>query len=341
MASFTSNVPVPVTAAGPVPDLVGDGWTSFPSFSGLVGGPNAGGLTEATTPKYLRSLHVLDLPRQERIRARVDETIHDKPTAQGLKPWYPGWCKRPCFHDDYLEAFNRPNVHLVDTAGQGVQRLTPGGFVVGANDNDIDNNGQQTEKARETAVDLLIFSTGYETFRAGTPASRARMTVRGRGGLTMDEKWASPTGVATLHGIFTHGFPNLILPGGSQAAGTVNVVHTMDVIATHAALVVAHTYKRAAGPQHGVVIEPTAQAEEMWSLKIANEAVSPSPMANCTPSYSNGEGKTGQEVSAAEKFKAKRSGAWARGLLDFSRILDEWRGTGELEGMEIQVVDAK
>ena len=51
-------------------------------------------------------------------------------TAEALKPWYRQFCKRPCFHDDYLPSFNRPNTHLVDTDGKGVQQITEKGVVV-------------------------------------------------------------------------------------------------------------------------------------------------------------------------------------------------------------------
>ena len=52
------------------------------------------------------------------IRARVDSTVTDPETAEGLKPWYGQWCKRPTFNDDYLPTFNRPNVTLVDTGAR-------------------------------------------------------------------------------------------------------------------------------------------------------------------------------------------------------------------------------
>ena len=52
----------------------------------------------------------------EQIRARVDAIVEDPKTAAALKPYYPYGCKRPTFHDEYLPTFNRPNVHLVDTA---------------------------------------------------------------------------------------------------------------------------------------------------------------------------------------------------------------------------------
>ncbi|KAH6616053.1 flavin-binding monooxygenase-like family protein [Chaetomium sp. MPI-SDFR-AT-0129] len=200
-------------------DLVRDGWTSFPSFSGLVGGPAADGLTAKTVEGYVGSLLQLDFPRQEDIRARVSNLIKDPAVAESLKPWYPGWCKRPCFHDEYLQSFNHPNVTLIDTRGKGVDRCTPMGLVVG--DKTLD-------------VDLLILGTGFEPWTAGSPAYRANITVTGCGGLSLDHKWSE--GVGTLHGTFTRNFPNLILPGTAQTAATVNVVHIMDVTAQHAEL---------------------------------------------------------------------------------------------------------
>ena len=59
----------------------------------------------------------------ERIRRRVDEIVKDKKTADALKPWYDMGCKRPCFHDEYLPTFNRPNVTLVDTDGKGIKEI--------------------------------------------------------------------------------------------------------------------------------------------------------------------------------------------------------------------------
>lgn len=86
-----------------------------------------------------------DLKMQE-IRDRVDQVVKDKDTAKALKPWYARWCKRPCFHDEYLEAFNKPNVTLVDTAGKGVERFT---------EDAVWANG------KEYKVDLVIYATGW------------------------------------------------------------------------------------------------------------------------------------------------------------------------------------
>ena len=65
-------------------------------------------------------MELADFEKMEQIRARVDAIVkRSEATAEALKPWYRQFCKRPCFHDEYLETFNRPNVTLVDTDGQG------------------------------------------------------------------------------------------------------------------------------------------------------------------------------------------------------------------------------
>ena len=68
--------------------------------------------------------------------------------AARLQAWYRQLCKRPCFHDDYLAAFNRPTTTLVDTNGRGIDAITEKGVVA---------NGVEYE------VDCIVLSTGFET----------------------------------------------------------------------------------------------------------------------------------------------------------------------------------
>src|SRR3546814_13026647 len=83
-------------------------------------------------------------------------------------------CKRPTFHDDYLQAFNQPNVTLVDTQGRGLDRITETGIVF---------------DGVEYPVDCIIFATGFES---GTNyARRAAMEVRGRDGKRMTDTFAN------------------------------------------------------------------------------------------------------------------------------------------------------
>ena len=85
---------------------------------------------EMTMENMMAAFEDSDFEKMEEIRARVDSIVEDRETAQNLKAWYRQLCKRPCFHDEYLQAYNEPGVHLVDTDGKGVERITPTGVVV-------------------------------------------------------------------------------------------------------------------------------------------------------------------------------------------------------------------
>lgn len=103
-----------IVNGGIVPDdHVRDGWTDI--LHKLL----ARGSAEAQNDpaKAAAERQMADFEKMEQVRARCDELVQDKETAESLKPWYNQLCKRPCFHDEYLQAFNRPNVHLVDTKG--------------------------------------------------------------------------------------------------------------------------------------------------------------------------------------------------------------------------------
>src|SRR5581483_2147419 len=126
------------------------------------------------SPETLAStMEMADFAKMEEIRARVDTIVNDPATAEALKPYYNQFCKRPCFHDEYLDTFNRPNVTLVDTQGKGVERITEKGVVA---------NG------REYEVDCLIYATGFEVGTSYT--RRSGYELYGRGGQSLSEKWA-------------------------------------------------------------------------------------------------------------------------------------------------------
>ena len=82
----------------------------------------------------------------EEHRHRVEEIVEDPATAEALKPWYRYACRRPCFHDEYLAAFNRPNVHHV-ACPTGIDRISERGPVV---------------DGVEYPVDCIVYATGFE-----------------------------------------------------------------------------------------------------------------------------------------------------------------------------------
>jgi cyclohexanone monooxygenase len=125
-------------------DLVNDGWTDIIGNLLLLARKQGAG----RSPEELAEMMQLaDFQKMEQVRARVDSVVKDRAAAEALKPWYNQFCKRPCFHDEYLDAFNRPSVTLVDTQGRGVERITENAIVA---------NGQTYE------IDCLIYATGFE-----------------------------------------------------------------------------------------------------------------------------------------------------------------------------------
>ncbi|PYI36982.1 monooxygenase [Aspergillus indologenus CBS 114.80] len=304
------------TQPPPPVDMVADGWTSFRSLQVLGGGGTPVSMEDI--PAHITKMHAFDLPRSERIRARVDEIVHDRTVAEQLKAWYPSWCKRPCFHDDYLPTFNQPHVRLVDTNGKGVQAITSTGVVA---------NNEQFD------VDVLILAMGYEVKALESPGGRARISVFGRAGRSMDEKWAqSPL---TLHGVATNGFPNMFFSGVGQTSFFPVYTATLDTCAKHVAFIISECIKRQSSGK--TTIEVTQDAETAWAQRVQAVAPALAAMAGCTPSYLNAEGSL-DGVSMEERMKLAASSRWPHGMNDWMDVLEEWRDAGSLDGLQISVV---
>ncbi len=106
-------------------DLVKDGWTDITKRirdKVLASG------SEFTRETFIKAYEDSDDEKMTEIRARVDALVTDAATAEALKPWYRQLCKRPCFHDEYLDAYNEPGTHLIDTDGKGVERIDATGI---------------------------------------------------------------------------------------------------------------------------------------------------------------------------------------------------------------------
>ncbi len=304
-------------------NLVNDGWTDMPAYSAIVGSPNNRPLnpTPENLEKHTDTFHALDFPHMERIRARIDQVVKDPATAAKLKPWYPSWCKRPTFSDTYLQTFNQPNVHLVDTDGKGPSKVTTTGIVVGE---------------KEYPVDIIIFGTGYRvpTAGSGSPAVRTGVKVTGRNGQSLDQKW-QVHGAATLHGYATNGFPNLFFSGTSQATITGNNIFMLGLIARHITYMIAQGERRV-GLGNRAIIEVTREAEEAHTEEILWRAPFFSVLAGCTPGYFNGHGDSANITDPEEKQKRAKAVTWSEGAASFLRYIESWREEGSLKGLSIQ-----
>lgn len=273
-------------------DLVDDAWTSLTKTMPIVdeGGPNAA--------------EMADFAKMEEIRGRVDAIVTDAATAEALKPWYGYYCKRPCFHDEYLQAFNRDNVTLVDTRGRGVEKITRDGAVV---------------EGVEYPLDCLVFATGFEV---GTDyCRRTGFEVIGRDGVTLTDKWAD--GVRTFHGLHTHGFPNCFIESIAQSGFTVNFPYLIDTQARHVAWVIARALQ-----QRITALEATAEAEQEWvDAVVQRSGVIAGRRETCTPGYYNREGQANARLRQDSFFFGSPT--------EYADILSDWRTSGTLRGFDV------
>ena len=281
-------------------DLVMDGWTEI--IRNLISMANYRGkdIDPRDIPKLME---MADFQKMEQIRARVDTLVEDPKTAEALKPYYRQFCKRPCFHDNYLQTFNRPNVTLVDTQGQGVTSMSANGVTA---------NGQTYE------VDCVIFATGFEVGTAYT--RRAGYDLQGRDGVRLSDKWA--TGLKTLHGLHSRGFPNVFFMSTAQAGFTTNFPHAMDESAHHMRYIIQRCL------EEGVTaIEPSQVAEDAWVQEIIGlSRISESFQADCTPGYYNNEGQPNPTST--------QNSAYGKGPIPFFQRMAAWREEGSMAGLE-------
>lgn len=305
--------------------LLTDGWTKLKTFAVFTGQSTVPPMTRDSMEDHIVRWLKTDIPFQDKIRRRVDETVRDRQTAQALKPWYPSWCKRPGFHDEYLDTFNLPNVHLVDTADtKGITRASDRSVFVGEEEIDLD---------------VLILSTGFRpvsNFRNLDPGAKSNTTITGRNSLTMGQKWAEK-GVATLHGILTSSFPNLFLGSWTtQCAVNPNVTGALDTLARNAAYIITESLRRVDDPDR-LAIEPSTEAEEAWAAECVKYARWAGPAFICTPGYFNNEGESLRAPgSEEEELKRLRSAPYMRGVPVFRKILADWRADGKLQGIVLR-----
>jgi len=178
----------------------------------------------------------------EFLAEKIRSIVRDPATAEKLIPKDHRFAeKRPPFVTGYYEAFNRPNVSLVDLKATPMVRMTPTGI-------------ETTDGVRE--FDIVVWATGFDF---GTGAL-LRMGLRGRDGLLLTEHWSD--GPKTYLGLQTSGFPNLFFPGGPHAAAGNNPRYNGDQVDFVTDTLV---FLRERGED---VIEADPAAEERWTRMV-------------------------------------------------------------------------
>jgi cyclohexanone monooxygenase len=296
----------PAEVAKEYGDLVQDGWSELALrvrdvFRSI---PPA----EFTMEKLMAAMEASDNKTTSRIRARVDEVVTEDPVAaKGLKAWYRQGCKRPTFHDEYLQCFNRPNVTLIDTDGQGVDRITETGLHA---------------CGKEYEADLIIYASGFEYINTSY-AERLGFEVEGPQE-TITDAWSQ--GMRTLHGLQVHGFPNLFLIQLSQAGLLAsNVPHNF----VESARVVAGLVKYMEDNSKDTV-EPSLEAQNAW-VKTLLDGGRQRANPECTPGYYNNEGEIREEFKNLTGYPA--------GATAYFKLMRDWTdngvGTGEFAGVNM------
>jgi len=300
LENFTANQTGGMTEE----DLVMDGWTDLARRvrARIMSLPQ----DQLTPEGMMEAFEDSDFEKMEQIRARVDSIVEDRETAQGLKAWYRQLCKRPCFHDEYLQAYNEPGTYLVHTDGKGVERITPTGIAAAGKDYE---------------VDCIIYASGFEV---GTEYTRrAGYDMTGRDGVKLSQYWAD--GMRTKHGIHVHGFPNAFIVQPTQGANLIsNVPHNL----TEAGKTIAVTIKHAIDAGFDEV-EVTKEAEDAWVNLLLTGGGMMLGSPDCTPGYYNNEGIDPGPA-------AKLSVGYPQGAMAYFAYIDRWRSSGDFDGLEFR-----
>lgn len=284
-------------------DLVQDGWTDLSrrireKIQDLPA-------DERSAVNMLAAYEDSDFEKMEEIRNRIDSIVGDEGTAQDLKAWYRQLCKRPCFHDEYLQAFNTPGTQLVDTDGKGVEKITEKGVVVAG---------------VEYEVDCIIYASGFEV---GTAlARRSGFDPKGRDGLKLSEYWAE--GMRSKHGIHVHGFPNAFFVQPTQGANLIsNIPHNLTESGKTIGKIIAH-----AGETKTTRVEVAKEAEDAWLALLMTAGARMTGGPDCTPGYYNNEG---QPLTAGWIGVGYPAGASA-----YFEYLAKWRDAGDYDGLSFR-----
>ena len=250
-----------------------------------------------------KAMEIADYQKMEKVRARAEAIVEDPETAEALKPYYRQFCKRPCFHDEYLPTFNLPNVTLVNTDGRGLDQITEKGIMF---------------DGKEYEVDCIIFATGFEV---GTDyARRAGYQINGKDGISISEKWSD--GLSTFHGMHTRGFPNAFFFGPSQSGFTATYTYSLDEQSIHLAHIIITAQKKGA-----TRIEASEKAEKEWVNTIIEKSrLTADFQEKCTPGYYNNEGQVNVKP---------QNNMYGGGPIEFFKLMKKWRSKENLEGLEL------
>ena len=195
----------------------------------------------------------------EFVRKKIRATVHDPEVARLLCPQQTIGCKRLGVDTGYFEAYNRPNVKLVDVSAHPIDEITPTGLKTGGQD---------------YAFDALVLATGFDAMTGTLMA----LDLRGRGGLSIQQKWRA--GPLNCLGLTIADFPNLFnIAGPGSTSAFTNVIVSIEHHVNWIAECIAHL-----DANGHATIEPTEPAEAAWVAHV-NAAAARTVYLTCNSWY--------------------------------------------------------
>ena len=163
---------------------------------------------------------------------------------------------------------------------------------------------------------MLVYASGFEVTTG--LVSRLGFDPVGRDGVHLSERWHD--GAHTLHGIFTNGFPNLLVCHFIQAGFGLNFHHYLKELTNHLVWLVDTALE-----EDITTIEATVEAEDQW-LNLLWEAGKGFGRyaAACTPSFHNSE--------AERTMASARNVVIPGNLMNYVGYLERWREAGDRPG---------
>ncbi len=203
----------------------------------------------------------------EFLRSKIRAQVSDPEVAALLTPRSVVGCKRICLDTDYFATFNRPDVTLVDVSDAPIEEITRTGLRTGCDHYELDT---------------IVFAIGFDAMTGPL----LRIDIRGRGGRTLQAKWAD--GPHTYLGLAIEGFPNLFtITGPTSPSVLASMVPAIEQHVEWIADCIAHA-RACACPR----IEATRAAEAAW-IAHHEEAAGGTLFPACNSWYvgANVEGK--------------------------------------------------
>jgi acetone monooxygenase len=177
----------------------------------------------------------------EFVREKIRVRIRDPKVAAKLVPQDHGFgTRRVPLENGYFEAYNRPNVDLIDLRETPIERITPKGILTSAG---------------EIELDVIVLATGFDAGTGGLTG----IDIRGRDGRSLRQEWKRE--VRTTMGLQIHGYPNLFTTSApyAPAAAFCNAPTCLQHQVQWITDCIDHLVKN-----QRRVIEPAAETEQKW-----------------------------------------------------------------------------